>query len=74
MARFQYEWWMVDIRYGTGVVGCIFKGKNKESVIKQIEREVKRTNNLSSDPWGDRIIEVYWDTMKLDRKGYNRLF
>ena len=79
MANFQYEWWTVDIRYHTGIYHCEFKGKNKDNIIKQIEKEIKYTNsneNLSK-PWflqENRIIEVYWDTLKLDRKGYQRLY
>lgn len=78
---FQYEWWTVDIRLGVGRITAEFKARDKEHVIKQIEREVKKTNspeNLAK-PWYDRtwrqpIKEVYWETLKLDRVGYERRF
>ena len=78
MGSFQYEWWTVDIRSETGRLTWEFKGKNKDSVIKQIEREIKRRDsekNLAKDCWHReaRILEVYWDTLTLDRTGYQRL-
>lgn len=74
--NFEYEWWTVKIRFATGTVPCVYKGKNKESIIKQIEREVKRSNtpeNLQTMRYMP-IKEVFWDTLTFDRKGYQRLF
>lgn len=65
MANFQYEWWTVDIRYRVGICSTEFKGKNRDSVIRQIKKEE------ASD---DLIIEVLWDTLQMDRKGYQRRF
>ena len=78
MSKFNYEWWVVDIRTPVGIYPCEFKGKDREHVIKQIEKEVRFTNsekNLSAPFWSRRnqILEVYWDTLKLDRTGYQRL-
>ena len=78
---FQYEWWTVDILLGVGQVTAEFKARSKEHVIKQIKREVEKTNspeNLAK-PWYDRtwrqpIKEVYWETLTLDRVGYQRKF
>ena len=74
---FQYEFWTVEIRYDVGRFLTEFKAKDKEHAIRQIEKEIKFTNsekNLSAS-WQrrrNRIIEVYWDTLKLDRVGYYR--
>ncbi len=78
MKAFNYEWWTVSIRFTTGTVTCEFKGKNKENVIRQIKRSFKASNspeNLNAHWWEyqNQMIEVYWDTLKLDRIGYQRL-
>lgn len=64
MASFNYEWWTISIKCWTGTYTYEFKAKNKENVIRQIKREAK------DDP---SIVEIYWDTLKLDRVGYQRL-
>ena len=78
MAGFEYEWWTVDITTEGGRCGCEFKGKNKENVIRQIEKEIEFTNserNLSKGFMREpRIITVHWDTLELDRKGYARRY
>ena len=74
--NFEYEWWTVQIRFATGVQKCVYKGKSKELVVKQIEREVKKSNspeNLATMRYMP-IKEVFWDTLTLDHKGYQRLF
>ena len=79
MGNFQYEWWTVTIRDESGVVTYLFKGRSKESVIKQINKEVaesKSEQNKNRDCWHRKpeIIEVKWDTMSLVKKGYQREF
>lgn len=80
MSNFQYEWWTVDIIYTTGKVTTEFKGKSREHIIHHIERYVIKRNkefNDSSLPWwkrGEGVKEVLWDTLKLDRVGYQRLY
>ena len=60
MGSFQYEWWNVDaIECGIHVILEV-KAKNKENAIKQFQRMAKG--------------EILWETLKLDRKGYQRLF
>ena len=78
MATFHYEWWTVDILLDVGLTTCEFKGKSKETVIRKIKREFKASNtpeNLNAKWWErkNQMIEVYWDTLKLDRIGYQRL-
>ena len=76
---FQYEWWTVDVLLGVGRMTAEFKARSKENAVRQIEREVKKSNspeNLAK-PWYEQkqpIKEVYWETLKLDRVGYQREF
>lgn len=65
MGSFQYEWWDIDIRYVHGMCTTEFKGKNKENIIRQIKKEMEND---------DTIVEVFWETLHLDRKGYQRLY
>ncbi|WP_458397844.1 hypothetical protein [Anaerotignum sp.] len=74
----QYEWWTVKIQDEAGTLTWEFKGKSKESVIKQIQKEVQDTNseaNAMLDVWHrkPRIIKVFWETLTLDRIGYQRI-
>ena len=76
---FQYQWWDVDVLYPHGRLTTEFKAKSKDHVIKQIKRWVKDSNseeNQSKPFWvrPDRVLEVYWDTLVLDRTGYQRRF
>lgn len=78
MAEFHYEWWTVDIRDACGRMTWEFQGKDRDHIIRQIEKEVKFTNsekNALMDFWHQKpkILEVYWDTLKLDRIGYRRM-
>ena len=63
-SSFNYEWWTVRIKERTGILTWEFKGKNKDHIIKQIQKEMKK---------GD-ILEVYWDTLTLDRIGYQTIW
>lgn len=77
---FQYEWWTVDVLYTTGLACTEFKGKSKEHIIRQIEKWAANRNRKFNDtslPWWERgcgVKEIRWDTLKLDRVGYQRLF
>ena len=78
MANFHYEWWTVKIKSEAGTYMWEFKAKSKEHAMKQIKKEVEITNsekNQSKDFWHRkaRIINVYWETLSLDRIGYQRL-
>lgn len=78
MAKFNYEWWTVEVRFDCGTIVCEYKGKNKENVIRQIKKDFKDTNsqeNLNAPWWKRRnqMVEVYWETLELDRIGYQRL-
>lgn len=79
MKTFEYQWWTVQIQSETGVCTWEFKGKDKDHVIKQITKEVTKTNspeNLKKSFFQgrkERIIKVFWETLKLDRTGFQRL-
>lgn len=72
MKTFNYEWWVVSIHFTNGTVDCEFKGKNKENIIRQIKKEVKEINS-GKRGYQPQIIEVHWETLRLDRIGYQRL-
>lgn len=79
MTKFQYEWHTIDIRFGVGTITCEYKGKNKDVVIKHIKREYEKSNSVEnmSKPIAIRkqpMIEIFWNTLKLDRVGYKREF
>lgn len=61
MSAFHYEWWHVKAKCLTGTYTLEVKAKNRENAIKQF------SNNF------DDVIEFYWDTLILDRIGYQRL-
>lgn len=43
MAKFNYEWWTISIRFTNGMCDCEFKGKNKENIISQIKNTLKKS-------------------------------
>ncbi len=80
MSGFQYEWWTVQMTVeGHGVMTAEYKGKSRDHVIKQIEKDVAFTNsdkNLTAG-WQtrqSRIFDVFWNTLTLERTGYQRKF
>lgn len=79
MSKFNYEWWTVRILDTSGWNTWEFKGKSKENVVRQINKEVAYTNSKenANRPFWERkarIIKVDWDSLTLDRIGYQRLF
>ena len=71
MASFNYEWWTVEITDQVGTLTWEFKGKSKDSVIKQINKEIEESKYDCRRP---EILNVNWDSLKLDRIGYQRLY
>ena len=76
---YHFEWWTVEILEATGKCTLEIKAKTKENAIRQINKVVQISNskeNLSKPIWQQKvkIREVYWDTLKIDRIGYQRLF
>lgn len=74
MGNFQYEWWNVNLREATGLIILEVKAKNKDGAIKQIKRYAKKHDEEVQAVRPDFHTEIYWDTLKLDRTGYQRLF
>ena len=62
MGAFQYEWWHVTAKCFTGTCTLEVKAKSKENAVKQFKRDF------------DDVIEFYWETLTIDRKGYQRQF
>lgn len=56
MTKFHYEWWTVEIKFHTGVLVCEYKGKCKESVIRQIKRDFEESNSEKIS-----IVSIGWN-------------
>lgn len=60
MKSFEYEWWNVKAKEPTGTYTLEVKAKNKENAIKQFKQMA--------------LGEILWETLTLDRKGYQRRY
>jgi hypothetical protein len=74
LSTFQFEWWTVEVRECTGRITWEVKAKNKENAIKQIQKMAKDHNKEIQRMRPDFETEIFWNTLTLDRKGYQRLF
>lgn len=70
----QYEWWTVCVKEATGKIKWVVKARNKENAIKQIKKWAKEHTDEVRRIRPDFETEVFWDTLEMDRKGYQRLF
>ena len=59
---FQYEWWNVIAKEPTGTYTLEVKAKDQEHAIARFKKDFPD------------VIEFFWDTLTLDRKGYQRRF
>ena len=73
MADFHYEWWHVKIKEATGETWVEFKAKSKDHAIKQIKQYAKKHTEFVQKRRPDFETVVYWNTLTLDRIGYQRL-
>lgn len=78
MEGFRYEWWTVVIKQSVGTSTFEVKAKNRDNAIKQIQSyqiESYSAKNMSKPVWErtPTVQEIYWDTLKLDRVGYQRI-
>ena len=79
MTNYHYEWWTVDVVETSGRYTWEIKGKTKDSVIRQIKAQVKKQNRKADDETlhvlfrPGKVLEVLWDTLELDRVGYQRI-
>lgn len=62
MAEFQFEWWNVKAKMPTGTLILEVKAKSREKAIEHFKKDFPD------------VIQFYWDTLVLDRKGYARRF
>lgn len=71
---FEYEWWTVDVREATGRITYEVKAKNRKNAEKQVIQMASRHDEFIQKVRPDFKTEIYWETMKLDRTGYQRRF
>lgn len=74
MSNFQYEWWTVQAKEATGLTTWEVKSKSKELAVKQIKKWAKEHDEFIQKVRPEFNTEVFWDTLTLDRKGYQRRF
>ena len=71
---FQFEWWNINVREATGLITWEVKAKNKENAINQIKKMAQEHEEFIRKVRPDFKIEIFWDTLTLDRKGFQRLY
>ena len=71
---FQFEWWHIKVREATGLITYEVKAKNKDNAIKQIKKMAQEHEEFIRKVRPDFKIEIFWDTLTLDRKGFQRLY
>lgn len=77
MPNFNYEWWTVEITDVCRRDVWVFKARNKEGAIKQINKLVadSKPEKQAGKRWYEKkleILAVHWETLKLDHVGYQR--
>ena len=74
MKQFEYEWWNVDVYEATGRITYEVKAKSRLGAEKQILRMASKHESEVQKVRPEFKVVIYWDTMKLDHKGYQRRF
>lgn len=74
MGQFQYQWWTVEVREATGRIGWEIKAKSKDGAVKQIRKMADQHDAFIQKVRPDFKTEIFWDTLALDRTGYQRRF
>ena len=74
MVQFQYEWWTVTAREATGTIVWEVKARSKEGAIRQIKQMAREHDKFVQKSRPDFHTEIFWDTLTLDRTGYQRRF
>lgn len=74
MGAFQYEWWTVEVKEATGRTTWEVKAKSKDLAVKQIKKWEKEHNEFVQKMRPEFSTEVFWETLTMDRKGYQRLY
>ena len=74
MGNFQYEWWAVEVKEATGKCILEVKARSKDNAIKQINKYATDHDKEVQPHRPNFKTEVLWETLELDRVGYQRLF
>lgn len=74
MGIFEYEWWTVDVILATGRISFETKAKDKDHAVKQILRMAKGHDKEVQAVRPEFKTKILWETLSLDRKGYQRRF
>lgn len=74
MAKFEYEWWTVEVKEATGPIIWEIKAKNKDNAIKQINQMKKEEDDFVQRVRPDFETIIFWETLTLDHTGYKRRF
>lgn len=79
MNKTHYTWYTIDVIEQTGLVRWEVKALNEDHAIRQIKDRVREQNLRAENTYlpvlirGGRVLEVLWDTLQVDRIGYQRL-
>lgn len=74
MGKYQYQWWTVEVREATGRCTWEIKARSKEGAVKAINKLANEHNEYVRKVRPDFNTEIYWETLTLDREGYQRRF
>ena len=75
----HYTWYNVDVIEQTGTVTWEIKAIGADHARRRIKDRVREQNLRAEDTSlpiafrGGRVIEVLWNTFRVDRIGYQRL-
>lgn len=70
----RYQWWTVKVKEATGETSWEVKAKSRENAIKQINKQANEHNESIQRVRPEFETEVFWETLTLDREGYQRRF
>lgn len=78
MGSFQYEWWTMNCIVCGMSMTLEVKAKNKENAIKQFKKmaDIDKAITFADKIRAKQLSEgkMLFDTLQLDRKGYQRRF
>lgn len=74
MGKFQYEWWTVEAREATGKCTWEVKARSKDGAVRQIEKMAEAHDLEVQGVRPDFCTKIFWETLSLDRTGYQRRF
>lgn len=75
----HYTWYTVKVIEQTGTVTWEVKAIDEDHAKRSIKDRVREQNLRAENTYlpiafrGGRVIEVLWDTFRVDRIGYQRL-